>query len=67
MSLLTHLKLTATSKPDDRIKGHIVILELNAVDYEADKGRFTAIKLQLATEASRDENIVKWAGVATTG
>lgn len=47
------------SKPVPEIKGHVTIPELNAGDYEADKGRFTPIKERLATEASRDENVLQ--------
>jgi hypothetical protein len=66
VSLLTTLKLSAEIKPDERIKGHVVIPELNAGDYEADKSRFTAIKVSLAIEASNDGNIVRWPGAEAT-
>lgn len=59
MSFLKSLNLTVVSKRDERIKGHVVIPQLNSVDYQADKARFTPLKVQLAAEASQDENIVR--------
>ncbi|HWG41353.1 MAG TPA: hypothetical protein VN688_01110 [Gemmataceae bacterium] len=59
VSSLRSLQLSVKSKPDDRIKGHVVIPELNSVDYASDKSRFTPIKERLAVMASADENIVK--------
>jgi hypothetical protein len=59
VSLLKSLQLSVRSKPDDRIRGHVVVPELNSVDYESDKSRFTWIKARLADHASEDENIVK--------
>jgi hypothetical protein len=38
----------------------VVGLERNAPAYAVDKARFTPIQEKLATEASRDENIVRW-------
>lgn len=58
VSLLRSLQLSVESKPDERIKGHVVIPELNSADYESDKSRFTPIKERLATMASEDENLV---------
>jgi len=58
VSLIKSMRLSVQSTPDDRIKGHVVIPELNAGEYEANKARFTAIKEKLATEASKDENLV---------
>jgi hypothetical protein len=60
VSFLKSLNLSVVSKPDDRVKGHVVIPELNADDYQSDKARFTPIKDKLATEASKDENILRW-------
>jgi hypothetical protein len=57
--LLKSLGLSVQSKPDEKVRGHVVNPELNAVDYSANKAGFTAIKKALATEASKDENIVK--------
>ncbi len=54
---LHQLGLTVTIKPDLHVKGHVVIPELNSVEYAASKSRFTAIFHGLAVEASRDENI----------
>lgn len=59
ISFLKSLNLTVLSKPDQRVKGHVVIPQLNSGDYESDKARFTPIKVQLATEASKDENILR--------
>jgi hypothetical protein len=59
VSFLKSLDLTVLNKPDQRVKGHVVIPELNAGGYESDKARFTPIKLQLATEASKEENILR--------
>ncbi len=59
VSLLRSLHLSVQSKPDERIRGHVVIPELNSVDYESDKSRFTYLKDRLATVASEDANIVK--------
>lgn len=57
---LHSLQLTVKSKPEGPIKGHVVIPELNSVDYVANKGRFIPIKERLAVLASADENIVKY-------
>lgn len=59
VSFLKSLNLTVLSKPDERVKGHVVIPQLNSSDYESDRSRFTRYKLQLATEASKDENILR--------
>ncbi len=58
MALLKSLNLTAVSRPDATIEGHVVIPELNSTDYEANKAYFTPIKVALATEASKVENIL---------
>jgi hypothetical protein len=60
VSFIKSLGLSVESKPDERVKGHVVIPELNAAAYKANKARFTPIKLSLATEASKEENIVRW-------
>ena len=59
VSLLRSLNLSVASKPDERVKGHVVIPELNADDYASDKSRFTPLKYKLATEASKDKNILR--------
>lgn len=59
VSGLRSLGLSVESKPDDRIRGHVVIPELNSRDYESDKSRFTPIKEKLARMASENENIVR--------
>ncbi|MBI3821687.1 MAG: hypothetical protein HY289_03295 [Planctomycetes bacterium] len=56
-SLLKSLGLTAQPNPRQDVPGHIVIPELNIIDYKRDKARFTPIKLRLAEAAS--ENIVR--------
>jgi hypothetical protein len=57
--LVKLLGLSVRSSPDHRVKGHVVIPELNSPNYKADKGRFTPMKESLAKEASKDENIVR--------
>ncbi|MGH7222488.1 MAG: hypothetical protein ACRELF_04635 [Gemmataceae bacterium] len=59
VSFLRSLDLSVVSKRDERVKGHVVIPQLNAGDYESDKARFTALKVKLATEASKDDNILR--------
>lgn len=59
VSFLRSLNLSVVSKPDERVKGHVVIPQLNADDYQSDKARFTPIKVKLAAEASKDENILR--------
>jgi hypothetical protein len=59
MSLLKQLKLSARIEPDEPIKGPVVIPELNANDFKANKTLFTPKQLALAEEASKDENIVR--------
>lgn len=58
VSTIKALGMSVCPAPDDHVKGHVVIPELNADDYAANKARFTPIKLSLATEASRDENVL---------
>jgi len=59
VALVRTLGLSLVAKQDSRIQGHVVIPEINAIDYARDKARFTAIKNAFAIEASRTENIVK--------
>ncbi len=59
VTLFKDLGLTARPVPDDRVLGHVVIPELNAADYDADKTRFTPVKLALATAASEDAAVVQ--------
>ena len=59
VSLIKSLGFSVQSKPDGRIPGHVVIPELNAKAYGNDKARFTPFKLRLATEASKEGNILK--------
>lgn len=58
VAFIQSLGLTVLSKPEPPIKGHVVIPELNADAYEKDKKRLMPLILKLATEASRDDNIV---------
>ena len=63
VAFLKSLGLTIQNKPEPPIKGHVVIPQLNAGDYKADKARFHADPaLALAKEASKDENIVRHPG-----
>ena len=62
ISFLKSLGLSVEIRPASHTPGHVVIRELNANDYAADKARFTPIKLKLAVEASKDENILKRPG-----
>lgn len=59
VSLLKALNLSVQIHQDPRVLGHVVIPELNAAAYEADKAPFTPIKERLATVASEDANIVR--------
>jgi hypothetical protein len=67
VSLLWSHGFSVQSKPVEVVRGHVVIPELNASDYENDKARFTPIKLHLATEASKDDNILKRPGYSFPG
>jgi hypothetical protein len=58
VSLLLSLRLSVQSRPDARILGHVVIPELNAATYEANKASFTPIKERLAVVASEEGNIM---------
>lgn len=60
VAIIQELGFTIQIKPDSCIKGHVVIPELNANDYAENKVKFVTAKLKLATEASRDENILLW-------
>jgi hypothetical protein len=57
VSLLAELSLSVRPDPIGAVPGHVVVPELNIVDYTADKARFTPIKLRLAEVAS--ENILR--------
>jgi hypothetical protein len=59
VSLVTSLNLSVVLQLDSRVLGHVVIPELNADDYTANKARFAPIKLQLATVASEAHNILR--------
>lgn len=63
VSWLRSQNLSVKIAPDNRVKGHVVIPELNAHDYKSNKSSFAVIKLALATLASEDENIVLWPNV----
>lgn len=53
-SRLLELGLSVTPKPIDTVPGHVVVPELNSIDYERDKAKFTAVKLALAEVASQN-------------
>ena len=59
VTFLNTLGLTVVPAPEPPIPGHVVIPELNADAYTTDKKRILAIMEKLATEASKDENMVK--------
>jgi hypothetical protein len=59
VSFIKSLGLSVHPKPDNRIKGHVVIPELNSPAYEAAKASFTPKKEKLAVEASKVENILR--------
>jgi len=59
VSFLKSLHLSVVSKPDARVKGHVVIPELNAQDYQVHKDRLLPVLLRMAEEASKNENIVR--------
>jgi hypothetical protein len=59
VAILKDLDLSIESRPDPRVLGHVVLPELNAADYEADKARFTPTKLRLAEIASEERHIVR--------
>ena len=59
VKLITSLKLTVKRHLDPRVRGHVVIPEINADEYAADKIPFTAIKLKLAETASEEGNILR--------
>ncbi len=59
VAFLRNLGLSVVNKPALGIKGHVVVAELNATDYRANKARFTTVKLRLAQEASREVNLVR--------
>jgi hypothetical protein len=61
---LRSLGLSVHTARDERVKGHVVIPELNAPDYAVHKARFTPLKEALAAEAGKEENIVKRPGPA---
>jgi hypothetical protein len=54
-SRLLGLGLSAVPKPIDAVPGHVVVPELNSVDYGREPAKYTDIKLALAEAAS--ENI----------
>jgi hypothetical protein len=57
--LLKSLNLSVQCRPDPRILGHVVIPELNATAYKADKTPFIPINVRLASVASEEGNIVR--------
>ena len=57
---IRELGLTIQSRQISTIPGHVVVPELNAEDYSANKSKFAALKQKLAELAS--ENIVRRPG-----
>ncbi|MBY0231035.1 MAG: hypothetical protein K2W96_17250 [Gemmataceae bacterium] len=55
--------LSVRPERDERVKGHVVIPELNALDYRAKKATLSVKQLALAEEASKDENILQRPGL----
>jgi hypothetical protein len=64
VSVLKALNLSVRICQDHRVPGHVVIPELNAAAYDADKAHFTPIKERLAAVASEEANIVHRPSVA---
>lgn len=60
VTALRQLNLDVDMKPDSRIAGHVVIPQLNAEDFAAAKASYTPMLVDLARQASQDENIVRW-------
>jgi hypothetical protein len=58
VSDLKKLNLSVVRDPVPEIPGHVVIPELNALEYEKCKIKYTPIKRQLAEFAN--ENVVRW-------
>ena len=59
VALMKTLGLTPKYTPDDRVRGHVVLKELNADAYLADKPACRDTMLRLAEMASLPENIVR--------
>ena len=58
VTLIQQLGMSVKMIRDEQISGHVVIPELNAVDYANAKMKFVLIKEALANEASKDMNII---------
>lgn len=52
-------QLSVESRPDARIKGHVVIPQLNAAVLSRDRASLTPVMLALAELASQPDNIVR--------
>ena len=59
VGFLRSIGLSVESKPIDEIMGHVVIPELNAMDYSADRKRFDNVKELLASAAGEEANILR--------
>jgi hypothetical protein len=60
VSALRELGLSVVAVPDERIPGHVVIPELNANDYHANRGRLALALTHLAHFASNPANILRY-------
>lgn len=60
VSSLARLELSVQPKPIPTIPGHVVIPEMNSIDYPTQKSEIGKQMLGLAEIASEDENIVRW-------
>jgi hypothetical protein len=58
VSLLKQHGFSVASHIDPRVPGHVVVPELNCVDYYREKSRYFDIKFALATIASEPDNIL---------
>lgn len=59
-AFLSMLGLNVVGRPVPAITGHVVIPELNADDYKANKAKFIPFLKDIADEASKDENVIRW-------
>lgn len=60
--LLDDLGLSVRSAPDTRVRGHVVIPELNAPDYIRNKAAYKLVLVKLAEAATKE--IVRWPTVS---
>ncbi len=57
VSALKAMGLSVVPSKDERVPGHVVIPELNSIEYAAKKAEFTPVLKELAQIASLDDNI----------